>query len=62
MIAARTQLAPDPWWLLVMPGRFVAVPSVTAFMAFFLFGETLAPGAIAGMTATVAGVALVNRG
>ena len=41
---------------------FYLVPPVTAFMAFFLFGETLAPGAVAGMAATVAGVALVNRG
>ena len=41
---------------------FYLIPPVTAFMTFLLFGETLGPGAIAGMAASVAGVALVNRG
>lgn len=40
---------------------FFLVPPCTALVAFFLFGETLSPVALAGMAATVAGVALVNR-
>jgi drug/metabolite transporter (DMT)-like permease len=41
---------------------FYLVPPVTAFMAYLLFGETLAATALAGMAFTAAGVALVTRG
>lgn len=40
---------------------FYLVPPVTATMAFFLFDETLGPVALAGMAATVVGVALATR-
>ncbi|MBK8908390.1 MAG: EamA family transporter [Rhodospirillales bacterium] len=40
---------------------FYLVPPVTALIAYFLFGETLGPMAIAGMAMAVAGVALVTR-
>jgi drug/metabolite transporter (DMT)-like permease len=40
---------------------FFLVPPCTALVAFLLFGETLSPVALAGMAATVIGVALVNR-
>lgn len=40
---------------------FYLVPPVTALIAFFLFGETLGPAAIAGMAVAVVGVALVTR-
>ncbi|WP_370151669.1 DMT family transporter [Ferrovibrio sp.] len=39
---------------------FFLVPPCTALVAFFLFGEQLSPLALAGMAATMAGVALVN--
>ncbi len=38
------------------------VPPVTALMAWAVFGETLAPLAVAGMALTVVGVALVAAG
>lgn len=41
---------------------FYLVPPTTALMSFALFGETLSGMAIAGMAATVAGVALATRG
>ena len=37
------------------------VPAVTALLAWMMFGERLAPLAIAGMLVTIAGVALVVR-
>ncbi len=37
------------------------VPAVTALMAWAMFGERLAPAAVAGMVVTIAGVALVVR-
>ena len=40
---------------------FYLVPPVTAVMAYFLFGETLGPLALAGMGITVVGVALATR-
>jgi drug/metabolite transporter (DMT)-like permease len=40
---------------------FYLVPPVTATTAFFLFGETLAPPALAGFVLAVVGVALVVR-
>ena len=40
---------------------FYLVPPVTALIAFFLFGETLGPTALAGMLLAVVGVALVVR-
>lgn len=40
---------------------FYLVPPVTAVSAWFLFGETLGPLALAGMAIAVFGVALVNR-
>ena len=39
---------------------FYLTPPFTALMAWVMFGETLAPLAIAGMGVCVAGVALVN--
>jgi drug/metabolite transporter (DMT)-like permease len=39
---------------------FYLTPPITALMAWALFGERLAPLAIAGMAVCVAGVALVN--
>ena len=41
---------------------FYLVAPTTALMAYFLFGETLAPSAMVGMGLAVAGVALVVRG
>jgi drug/metabolite transporter (DMT)-like permease len=41
---------------------FYLVPSVTALLAFGLFGETLNPLAILGMALAAVGVALVSRG
>ena len=38
---------------------FYLVPPTTAILAYFLFGETLAPAAIAGMVLAILGVALV---
>lgn len=38
---------------------FYLVPPTTAVLAYFLFGETLTPAAIAGMVLAIAGVALV---
>lgn len=40
---------------------FYLVPPVTAVMAFLAFGETLSLAALAGMAATVVGVALITR-
>jgi len=40
---------------------FYLVPPVTVLTAFFLFGETLGPWAIAGMAVAVVGVALVTK-
>lgn len=40
---------------------FFLTPSVTAVMAWLLFGEALAPLAVAGLLVTAAGVALVMR-
>jgi drug/metabolite transporter (DMT)-like permease len=40
---------------------FYLVPPVTATIAFFLFGETLGPVALAGFVLAVVGVALVVR-
>ncbi len=40
---------------------FFLTPSVTALLAWLLFGEMLTPWAIAGMVVTAAGVALVMR-
>ena len=40
---------------------FYLVPPCTALLGWWMFGETLSPLALAGMTAAVAGVALVNR-
>jgi drug/metabolite transporter (DMT)-like permease len=40
---------------------FYLVPPVTASIAFFLFGETLGPLALAGFVLAVAGVAVVVR-
>jgi drug/metabolite transporter (DMT)-like permease len=40
---------------------FYLVPPVTASMAFFLFGETLGPLALAGFVLAVVGVAVVVR-
>jgi drug/metabolite transporter (DMT)-like permease len=40
---------------------FYLVPPATAVFAYFLFGETLGPAAIAGMALAVGGVALVTR-
>jgi drug/metabolite transporter (DMT)-like permease len=40
---------------------FFLTPSVTAVMAFMLFGESLSPMAIAGLAVTAAGVAMVMR-
>ncbi|MFT0890880.1 DMT family transporter [Pseudochelatococcus sp. G4_1912] len=37
------------------------VPPVSALMAFFLFGETLAPIQLVGMALSAAGVAIANR-
>jgi drug/metabolite transporter (DMT)-like permease len=37
------------------------VPAVTALLAWLMFGERLAPLAMAGMIVTIAGVALVVR-
>ena len=39
---------------------FYLTPPFTALMAWVMFGERLAPLAIAGMGVCVAGVALVN--
>ena len=41
---------------------FYLVPPVTALMAWAVFGETLAPFALAGMALTAVGVALVAAG
>jgi drug/metabolite transporter (DMT)-like permease len=41
---------------------FYLVPTVTALMAFFLFGEKLDALSVAGMVVCAAGVVLVNRG
>jgi len=41
---------------------FYLVPPCTAVIAFFLFGETLSPLALAGFVLAVIGVALVVRG
>jgi drug/metabolite transporter (DMT)-like permease len=41
---------------------FYLTPPVAAFGGFLLFGETLAPPALAGMALAALGVALVNRG
>lgn len=41
---------------------FYLVPPVVAVETYFLFGETLATGAIVGMVLAVIGVALVTRG
>ncbi|MCP5366469.1 MAG: DMT family transporter [Hyphomicrobiales bacterium] len=56
-------------WLLIRRGAaakvaslFYLVPPVVAVIAYFLFGETLGPLALAGMALTVVGVALVTRG
>ena len=38
---------------------FYLVPPATALMAYFMFGETLSPAAMAGMLMAAAGVALV---
>jgi len=40
---------------------FYLVPGITAVIAWFLFGETLGPLAIAGMVVAVLGVALATR-
>lgn len=40
---------------------FYLVPPVTALMAYLIFGETLGPVALIGMTIAAGGVALVNR-
>jgi len=40
---------------------FYLVPPVVALEAYFLFGETLGPLALAGMALTVVGVALVTK-
>ena len=42
-------------------GSIHDVVQVTALFAYFLFGETLGPVALAGMAVAMAGVALVNR-
>ncbi len=42
-------------------GYMYLVPAVTAVMAWIMFGERLAPTAIAGMVVTIVGVALVVR-
>jgi drug/metabolite transporter (DMT)-like permease len=39
---------------------FYMVPPSTALIAYFLFGETLDPMALAGMAVAVFGVALIN--
>jgi len=58
------------WLLMIMIRRgaanrvaswFYLVPPLTALFAYFLFGETLGPLALAGMVIAMAGVALVNR-
>jgi len=41
---------------------FYLVAPTTAFLAYLLFDETLAPSALVGMGLAVAGVALVTRG
>jgi drug/metabolite transporter (DMT)-like permease len=56
-------------WYLIRRGAaskvtsvFYLVPPITALLAFILFGEALAPVAIAGMALAAAGVALVTTG